>query len=103
VVGAWFVLHDGLRHALGLADLPPAGWWQAAAALALLLPLPAIRLLLAWRAGHPQVAALHASCQRGWFLDEWFTRIALRTWRSSPFRRDTDFAPDLADTPPART
>ena len=103
VVGAWFVLHDGLRHALGLADLPPAGWWQAAAALALLLPLPAIRLLLAWRAGHPQVAALHASRQRGWFLDEWFTRIALRTWRSSPFRRDTDFAPDLADTPPART
>jgi hypothetical protein len=49
------------------------------------------------------VAALHAGCQRGWFLDEWFTRIALRTWRSSPYRRDTDFVPDLTDTPPART
>lgn len=103
VVGAWFVLHDGLRHALGLAATPPASWAQAAVALAMLLPLPAIRLLLAWRPGHASVASLHACCQRGWFLDEWFTRIALRTWRLSPFRGSGAFAPDLDDAPRART
>ena len=102
VVCAWLFLHGALRAALGLPPAPPADWLQAATALALLLPLPAIRLLLAWRPGHPAVVGLHAGCQRGWFLDEWFTRIALRTWRMSPFRGEPTVVPDLAGFQPAR-
>ena len=58
----------------------------------------------AWRRSNvPDWVDCDVRLYSGWFLDEWFTRIALRTWRSSQFRRDTDFAPDLVDTPPART
>ena len=102
LVAVWFGLHGGLRAALALPPAPTGGWSPAALALLVLLPLPAMRLLLAWRPGHPVVAGLHAACQRGFFLDEWFTRFALRTWRLSPFAAATPFVPDLAPAPRPR-
>lgn len=102
LVAVWFGLHGGLRAALSLPPAPAGGWSPAALALLVMLPLPAMRLLLAWRPGHPFVARLHAACQRGFFLDEWFTRFALRTWRLSPFVAETPFVPDLATAPRTR-
>jgi NAD(P)H-quinone oxidoreductase subunit 5 len=99
---AWFGLHGGLRAAMGLDAAPPATWALAAAAAIAMAPLPIVRLLLAARPGSPLVADLHALCQRGLFLDEWFTRFALRTWRHSPFVGDAAFVPDLASAPRAR-
>lgn len=98
----WIGLHGALRTALGLPATPPGGWPLAALALVVMAPLPLVRLLLAWRPGHPAVAGLHAVCQRGFFLDEWFTRVALRTWRMSPFVADAAFVPDLSTAPRAR-
>lgn len=102
LIAAWIGLHDGLRAAMGLEATPPATWALAALAAVAMSPLPIVRLLLGARPGSPLVADLHAFCQRGLFLDEWFTRFALRTWRHSPFADDAAFVPDLASAPRAR-
>ncbi len=102
LTAAWFGLHEGLRAAMGLSAAPSADWGLALGAAAAMAPLPIMRLLLSAWPGSPLVADLHAFCQRGLFLDEWFTRFALRTWRHSPFVADSAFVPDLAGAPRAR-
>lgn len=95
LTATWLGLHDGLRLALGLTALPSAGWPLAAAAAVAMSPLPILRLLLAARPGSPLAARMQTLCRRGFCLDEWFTRLALRTWRHSPFVSTPAFVPEL--------
>ncbi|MEZ6037806.1 MAG: NADH-quinone oxidoreductase subunit L [Planctomycetota bacterium] len=84
VTFAWFTLHQLLHGAVSTRTPHPTSPTLAAAALLTLLPLLAVRMRLAWRPGGELGVRLHRLCQRGLFLDAWFTRLVTRLGRTQP-------------------
>lgn len=93
--GIWFALHSVLRPWLGLPVVTPTSWPLAITALACLAPLALVRLLVVVAPGHRVAVALHWFCQRGWFVDRWFTRCVFLTFWLSPFPARSHAVPDL--------
>lgn len=100
--GLWVALHSLLRPWLGLPAATPASWSLALTALACLAPLAFVRLLVVAAPGHRVVVALQWLCQRGWFVDRWFTRFVFLTFWLSPFQARSAAVPDLTSAPRGR-
>ena len=82
VAAGWLLLHELLSGLVPKGPSSPASVALAVAALAAMLPLLLVRMRLAASPGGAFAARLHRLCQRGLYLDVWWSRLVARLGRA---------------------